>query len=112
MQDNQGMRSSPQGFMKDRSCLINLLSFCDKVTYLVHEGNVRDVFYLDFIKALDTLSHCIVLEKLSVHGLDRCTVLWVKNCLDDRAQRAVVNGEASVGHQCCSLGLSIGPNRV
>lgn len=69
-------------------------------------------FYLDFIKALDTLSHCIILEKMSVHGLDRCTVHWVKNCLDDGAQRMAVNGETSVGHQCCSLGLSIGPGPV
>ncbi|KAK4826460.1 hypothetical protein QYF61_009187 [Mycteria americana] len=34
----------------------------------------------------------ILLEKLAAHGLDRCTLHWVKNWLDGRAQRVVVNG--------------------
>ena len=29
------------------------------------------------------------------HGLDRCTLHWLKNWLDGRAQRVVVNGEKS-----------------
>ncbi|KAK4815358.1 hypothetical protein QYF61_001346 [Mycteria americana] len=46
-----------------------------------------DVVYLDFSKAFDTVSHSILLEKLAAHGLDGCTLRWVKNCLDGRAQR-------------------------
>ncbi|KAK4819810.1 hypothetical protein QYF61_011829 [Mycteria americana] len=34
----------------------------------------------------------IILEKLAAHGLDGCTLPWVKNWLDGRAQRVVVNG--------------------
>ena len=34
---NQGIRHSQPGFMKDRSCLINLISFYDHVTLLVDE---------------------------------------------------------------------------
>ncbi|KAK4832382.1 hypothetical protein QYF61_022237 [Mycteria americana] len=33
-----------------------------------------------------------LLEKLAAHGLDRCTLRWVKNWLDGWAQRVVVNG--------------------
>ncbi|NXW37587.1 RTJK polymerase, partial [Phaetusa simplex] len=40
-------------------------------------------------------SHSILLEKLAAHGLDRCTLCWVKNWLDGCAQRAVVNGVKS-----------------
>ncbi|KAK4811738.1 hypothetical protein QYF61_005306 [Mycteria americana] len=35
VQDNQVIRPSQHGFMKDRSCLIKLISFYDKMTHLV-----------------------------------------------------------------------------
>ncbi|KAK4810812.1 hypothetical protein QYF61_008784 [Mycteria americana] len=67
-------------------------SFYDQVTRLVDEGKAVDVIYLVFSKALDTVSHSILLEKLAFHGLGGCTLVWVKNWLDGWAQRAVVNG--------------------
>ncbi|KAK4806873.1 hypothetical protein QYF61_012594 [Mycteria americana] len=92
VQDNQVIRPSQHGFMKGRSCSTNLISFYDKVTRLVDEGKAVDVVYRDFSKAFDTVSHSILLEKLAAHGLDGCTLRWVKNWLDGRAQRVVVNG--------------------
>ncbi|KAK4816188.1 hypothetical protein QYF61_012478, partial [Mycteria americana] len=56
------------------------------------KGKAVDVVYLDFSKAFDTVSHSILLEKPAAHGLDRCTLRWVKNWLDGQAQRVVVNG--------------------
>ncbi|KAK4826389.1 LOW QUALITY PROTEIN: hypothetical protein QYF61_008060, partial [Mycteria americana] len=91
VEDNQGIKPSQHGFRKGRSCLTNLISY-DKVTRLVDEGKAVDVVYLDFSKAFDTVSHSILLEKLAAHGLDGCTLHWVKNWLDGRAQRVVVNG--------------------
>ncbi|GAB0184593.1 hypothetical protein GRJ2_000924600 [Grus japonensis] len=78
VQDNQGIRPSQHGFMKGRSYLTNLISFYDQVTRLVDEGKAVDVIYLDFNKAFDIVSHSILLEKLVAHGLDRCTLRWVK----------------------------------
>ncbi|KAK4810061.1 hypothetical protein QYF61_007225 [Mycteria americana] len=92
VQANQGIRPSQHGFRKGRSCLTNLISFYDKVTCLVDEGKAVDIIYLDFRKAFDTVSHSILLENLGAHGLDGCTLCWVKNWLDGRAQRVVVNG--------------------
>ncbi|KAK4826863.1 hypothetical protein QYF61_011900 [Mycteria americana] len=92
IEDNQGIKPSQHGFRKGRSCLTNLISFYDKVTRLMDEGKAVDIVYLDFSKAFDTVSHSILLEKLAAHGLDGCSLHWVKNRLDGRAQRVVVNG--------------------
>ena len=43
VQENQGIRPSPHGFMRDGSCLTNLISFDDQVSRLVDEGKAVDV---------------------------------------------------------------------
>ena len=78
--------------MKGRSWLTNFISFYNWVTRLVDEGKAVDVVYLDFSKAFDTVSHSFLLGKLAARGLDRYTLLWVRNWLDGGAQRVVVNG--------------------
>ena len=76
---NQGIRPSQHGFTNGKSCLTNLISFYKKVTRLVDEGQAVDVVYLDFSKAFDTVPHNILVEKLAAHGLDGCTLRWVKH---------------------------------
>ncbi|XP_068002250.1 uncharacterized protein, partial [Melanerpes formicivorus] len=95
LKDGQGLRSSQHGFRKGRSCLSNLISFYDQVTRLVDVGRPVDVVYLDFSKAFDTVPHSKLLTKLSACGLDHYTLCWVRNWLEGRAQRVVVNGAAS-----------------
>ena len=57
MQDNQGVRPSQCGFRKGRSCLMNLISFCDKMTCPVDEGKAVGGVCLDLSKAFGTISH-------------------------------------------------------
>ena len=81
----QGIRSSQHGFMKGRSRFTNLFSFYDWVTRLVDKGKAVDVVYLDFSSTIDIVSHSILLGKLAARGLDRYTLLWVRNWLEGRA---------------------------
>ncbi|GAB0181414.1 mitochondrial enolase superfamily member 1 [Grus japonensis] len=56
VQDNKAIKPHQHGFMKSsRSCLINLISFYDKVTRLMDEGKAVDIFYIGFSKAFDTV---------------------------------------------------------
>jgi len=72
VKDNQGISPSQHEFMKGRSCLTSLISFCDQVTRLVDEGEAVNVVYLNFRKAF--VPHNILVEKLAAHGLDGCTL--------------------------------------
>uniref|UniRef100_A0A8C3CW89 Reverse transcriptase domain-containing protein n=1 Tax=Cairina moschata TaxID=8855 RepID=A0A8C3CW89_CAIMO len=94
LEGKQAITPSQHGFMKGRSCLMNLISY-EKMTRLVDEGKAVDVVYLDFSKAFDTVSHSILLKQLSACGLDWHMLHWVKNWLDSQAQRVVVNGVKS-----------------
>ncbi|PKU39729.1 rna-directed dna polymerase from mobile element jockey-like [Limosa lapponica baueri] len=82
VQDNQAIRPCHHGLMKGRSCLTNLISFCDKVTHLVHEVKAVDVVYVDFSKAFGSVSHSVLLEKVAARGSDGHMLCWVQNWLE------------------------------
>ena len=59
---------------------------------MIDERKAVDVVYLDFSKVFDMFSHSILLGKLAACGLDRYTLLWVRNWLEGHVQQVVVNG--------------------
>ncbi|GAB0175642.1 mitochondrial enolase superfamily member 1 [Grus japonensis] len=84
---DEGIESSPEE--KDLGLLVDeKLDMSCQCVLAAQKANY-------FSKAFGTVSHSILLEKLLAHGLDRCTLRWVKNWLDGQDQRVVVHGVKS-----------------
>ena len=79
VEEKKVIRSSQHEFTKGKSCLPNLIAFYDDMTGWVDEGRAVDVFYLDFSKDFDTVSHNVLLGKLRKCGLDEWSVKWIEN---------------------------------
>ncbi|KAJ7411111.1 RNA-directed DNA polymerase from mobile element jockey-like protein [Willisornis vidua] len=91
LKDNTVIAHSQHRFMRGKSCLSNLISFYDKVPHLADQGKPVDIILLDFSKAFNTVSHRILLDKMSRTQLDKHIMWWVSNQLTGRAQRVTVN---------------------
>ncbi|PKU45212.1 spindle and hypothetical protein [Limosa lapponica baueri] len=115
------IRSGRHVFTKGKSCLTNLIAFCDGMTGWVDEERAVDIARLDFSKAFDTVSHSILIDKFRKCGLDEWTERWIENWLNGRAQRVVISAAqsswrpvASGAPQCqywvqsCSTRTSVG----
>jgi Reverse transcriptase (RNA-dependent DNA polymerase)/Endonuclease-reverse transcriptase len=89
------IKNTQHGFMKGRSCASNLLTFLEKVTASLDNGEAVDVIYLDFAKAFDTVPHERLKKKLKAHGITGDLLKWIAAWLDGRKQRVCLNGKES-----------------
>ena len=53
------------------------------------------MFYLDFSKAYDRVSHQLHLVKLKAHGINGKILKWIESWVSDRKQCGVLNGSQS-----------------
>ena len=73
------LTGNQHGFISGRSCQTNLVAFYEQITKSLDAGVAVDIVLLDFRKALDTVSHPVLIKKLGDCGVDTYTVKWVAN---------------------------------
>lgn len=95
LESNRLINVSQYGFMKSRSCELQLIEFLDFLTQILDGGEAVDIVYLDFKKAFDRVPHCRLLEKLSAYGIRNQHLLWMSDFLSGRSQTVCVNGSFS-----------------
>ncbi len=95
LESHQLLADSQHGFRSGRSCLTNLLSFLDRVSGLVDDGECVDVIFLDFAKAFDKVPHLRLIKKLASHGIDGKLLEWISQWLTGRTQRVNLGGSVS-----------------
>ena len=112
LKENKLIHDSQNGFMKNRSCLTNLLQFLETITDYIDKGYPVDVIYLDFRKAFDKVPHRRLIHKLTAHGIGGKVLYWIRDWLSGREQRVVLLGSTSTWSPIKSMvpqGSVLGP---
>ena len=69
--------------------------FLEEITKWVDDGSPIDVIYLDIQKTFDKVPHQRLMLKLKSHGKGNGISNWIEQCLTDRRQTIIVDGEVS-----------------
>ena len=77
------------GYRKKRSTDIAATYFVDNIRKNIDIGKLVGAIFIDLTKAFDTVSHSVLLSKLSVYGIKGVELEWFTNYLFGRKQQVV-----------------------
>ena len=66
------------GFLRNKSCITNLLESLDYISSNLNVAIPVDVILLDSAKAFDIVSHKRLLAKLKAYGFDGLILKWIE----------------------------------
>ena len=83
------------GFLKGKSCTLQLLKSIDDWSEAIDNGEETDVIFYNFKKAFDTIYHNKLNIKLEKYGIKGKVLKWIIDFLSNRVQNVVINGKKS-----------------
>ena len=86
LEDNKLIHSIQYGFRKFHSTEYVALHLVDYLNYEMDSRRTPVTIHLDLSKALDCLSHSILLDKLKFYGINEMAYNLMKNYLENRKQ--------------------------
>ena len=95
LDSNNTLFKKQYGFGKNHSTSLALLDLVDKITSAIDEKKYTVGIILDLSKALDTVNHDILFDKLSFYGIRGLPLDWLKNYFLNRFQYVEYNGSSS-----------------
>ena len=95
LMDNNLFHNSQNGFLPNRSTLSLHINLFDDLTNILDNKTQIDMLYLDFSKAFDRVSHKKILHMLTTYKIDPQIMNWLKDYLNFRRQRTVVENTFS-----------------
>lgn len=100
------------GFMSGRSTITNLASVTQYISESLDNRGQVDVVYTDISRAFDTISHPILLKKLSAFGFSPAFTNLMRTYLQERVAYVCYNGFHSYTYEITSgvpQGSNLGP---
>ena len=95
MERNNLFTQAQHGFVKGRSCIMQLLELMEELREALDSNEDIDIIYLDFKKAFDRVPHKRLLKKLWGYGIRGKVHSWIKEFLSGRTQKVVIYGKIS-----------------
>ena len=94
--DSTGLLHMNQhGFRTGKSTGSAIFQYTKGLYNALDNNQISVSTYIDYKKAFDTVSHEILLKKLSLYGFSRNTICWFEDYLSKRTQCTTVNGHKS-----------------
>ena len=101
---NNLLTKHQSGFRSLHSTVTALLDATNEWYFNIDQGRTNAVDFLDLAKALDCVSHEILLRKHELYGISGLTLDWFKSYLHEREQ-ICVTGDSSSKHAVFLKGL-------